>query len=79
MNPLSHRFIRFCAKITGVNLGQPIDEPMQLAIERAMDMYAVCVLPGRHVEDEEVMAFSRLYGPLQVSTGFGLHEHGAGS
>ena len=59
----------FVAKITGVDLGRPIDEATQRAIERAMDTYAVCVLPGQHLEDEEQIAFSRLYGPLEVSKG----------
>jgi alpha-ketoglutarate-dependent 2,4-dichlorophenoxyacetate dioxygenase len=58
----------FVAKITGVDLGRPIDETTQAAIERAMDTYAVCVLPGQNLEDEELIAFSRLYGPLEVPT-----------
>src|SRR5215468_10343089 len=58
----------FVAKITGVDLGRPIDETTQGAIERAMDTYAVCVLPGQNLENEELIAFSRLYGPLEVPT-----------
>src|SRR5258707_267732 len=61
----------FVAKITEVDLGRPIDETTQTAIEHAMDTYAVCVLPGQHLEDEELIAFSRLYGPLEVSTDIG--------
>ncbi len=57
----------FVAKVTGVDLGRPIDESTQRAIERAMDEYAVCVLPGQHLEDEELIAFSRLYGPLETA------------
>jgi alpha-ketoglutarate-dependent 2,4-dichlorophenoxyacetate dioxygenase len=57
----------FVAKITGVDLSRPIDEPVQRAIERAMDEYAVCVLPAQHLEDEELIAFSRLYGPLETA------------
>ena len=56
----------FAARITGVDLMRPIDEGAQRAIEHAMDHYAVCVLPGQHLEDEELIAFSRLYGPLEV-------------
>src|SRR5258708_38348867 len=61
----------FVAKIREVVLGRPIDETTQTAIEHAMDTYAVCVLPGQHLEDEELIAFSRLYGPLEVSTDIG--------
>lgn len=61
----------FVAKITGVDLGRPIDETTQRAIEGAMDTYAVCVLPGQHLEDEEQIAFSRLYGALEVEPDIG--------
>ena len=67
----------FVAKITDVDLGQPIDENMQRAIERAMDQYAVCVLPGQHLEDEQQIAFSRLYGPLEASPGIGRKSEAA--
>src|SRR5215470_8875440 len=68
----------FVAKITVVDLSRPIDETTQQAIERAMDTYAVCVLPGQHLEDEELIAFSRLYGPLEVSTDIGRKSGAAG-
>src|SRR5258708_39834757 len=68
----------FVAKVTGVDLGRPIDESTQRAIERAMDEYAVCVLPGQHLEDEELIAFSRLYGPLEVSTAIARKSRAAG-
>ena len=58
----------FAAKITGVDLSKPIDDGVQRAIERAMDAYAVCVLPDQRLEDEQQVAFSRLYGPLEVPT-----------
>src|SRR5262249_10304092 len=61
----------FAAKITGVDLWRPIDEATQTAIEGAMDAYAVCVLPVQHLGDEEQIAFSRLYGPLEVAPDVG--------
>ena len=57
----------FVAKITDVELGQPIDEGMQRAIGRAMDEHAVCVLPCQHLTDEQQIGFARLYGPLELS------------
>jgi alpha-ketoglutarate-dependent 2,4-dichlorophenoxyacetate dioxygenase len=54
----------FGAQITEVDLGKPIDETIKRAIERAMDKYAVCVLPGQVLKDEQQIAFSLLYGPL---------------
>jgi alpha-ketoglutarate-dependent 2,4-dichlorophenoxyacetate dioxygenase len=52
-------------------LSRQIDEVIQRAIEQAMDAYAVCVLPLQHLEDEQQIAFSRFYGPLEVSPGIG--------
>jgi alpha-ketoglutarate-dependent 2,4-dichlorophenoxyacetate dioxygenase len=54
----------FVAKITNIDLGKPINENLKRGIERAMDQYAVCVFPGQNLEDEQQIAFSRLYGPL---------------
>src|SRR6266849_3061641 len=68
----------FVATITEVDLSRPIDEATQRAIEHAMDTYAVCVLPGQHLEDEELIAFSRLYGPLEVSTDIARKSGAAG-
>src|SRR5215471_12257964 len=67
----------FVAQITGVDLSRPIHEATQRAIERAMDEYAVCVLPAQRLEDEELIAFSRLYGPLEVVPHIG-RKPGAG-
>ena len=61
----------FVAKITAIDLSKPIDEGRQQVIERAMDEYAVCVIPGQRLEDEQQIAFSRFYGPLEVSPGIG--------
>jgi alpha-ketoglutarate-dependent 2,4-dichlorophenoxyacetate dioxygenase len=61
----------FVAKITEVELARPIDETTQTVIKLAMDEHAVCVLPGQHLEDEELIAFSRRYGPLGVEPDIG--------
>jgi alpha-ketoglutarate-dependent 2,4-dichlorophenoxyacetate dioxygenase len=54
----------FVAKVTEIDLGKPINEDIKRAIERAMDEYAVCVLSDQILEDDQQIAFSRLYGPL---------------
>ena len=68
VTPLDPQFV---ATITAVDLSRPIDDDIQRAIERAMDAYAVCVLPGQHLDDEQQIAFSRFYGPLELSPGIG--------
>jgi alpha-ketoglutarate-dependent 2,4-dichlorophenoxyacetate dioxygenase len=55
----------FAGEVRGVDLARDIDLPMQQAIERAMDQYAVCVLPEQKLDDERQIAFSRRYGPLE--------------
>jgi alpha-ketoglutarate-dependent 2,4-dichlorophenoxyacetate dioxygenase len=67
----------FAAKITHVDLGKRIDDDLQRAIERAMDEHAVCVLPDQTLEDEQQVAFSRFYGPLEVSPGIGRKPEAA--
>ena len=61
----------FAAKIAGIDLGKWMDDDLQRTIELAMDEYAVCVLPGQHLEDEELIAFSRLYGALEAEPDIG--------
>jgi alpha-ketoglutarate-dependent 2,4-dichlorophenoxyacetate dioxygenase len=61
----------FVAKITGVDLGKAIGKDIQRAIEHAMDVYAVCVLPAQYLTDEQQIAFSCLYGPLEVQPDIG--------
>jgi alpha-ketoglutarate-dependent 2,4-dichlorophenoxyacetate dioxygenase len=56
----------FAAKITDIDVGKPIEEDVKRVIERAMDEYAVCVLPGQHLEDEQQITFSRLFGSLDA-------------
>jgi alpha-ketoglutarate-dependent 2,4-dichlorophenoxyacetate dioxygenase len=61
----------FGARITGVDLSRDLNEQVQRAIERAMDTYAVCVLPNQRIDDAQQVAFSRFYGPLELSPGIG--------
>jgi alpha-ketoglutarate-dependent 2,4-dichlorophenoxyacetate dioxygenase len=58
---------RFAARVAGADLSRPVGADLARAIERAMDEYAVCVLPDQELDDERQIAFARLYGPLEVS------------
>ena len=57
----------FAAELTGVDLAAGIDPATRDAIERAMDEYAVLVLPGQRLDDETQSSFASLYGPLEVA------------
>jgi alpha-ketoglutarate-dependent 2,4-dichlorophenoxyacetate dioxygenase len=57
----------FVAELTGADLSRPLDPATRDEIERAMDRYAVCVLPSQKLDDDKQTAFASLYGPLEVS------------
>ena len=57
----------FAAELTGADLAAGIDAATRDAIERAMDEYAVVVLPGQRLDDEKQSSFANLYGPLEVA------------
>jgi alpha-ketoglutarate-dependent 2,4-dichlorophenoxyacetate dioxygenase len=57
----------FVGEITGADLSRPLDPATRDEIERAMDRYAVCVLPNQRLDDDRQTAFASLYGALEVS------------
>jgi alpha-ketoglutarate-dependent 2,4-dichlorophenoxyacetate dioxygenase len=57
----------FVAELTGADLSRPLDPATRDEIERAMDRYAVCVLPSQKLDDDKQTAFASLYGPLEAS------------
>jgi alpha-ketoglutarate-dependent 2,4-dichlorophenoxyacetate dioxygenase len=57
----------FAAELSGADLSRPISDATRRAISDAMDEYAVVVLPGQRIGDDEQVAFSGLYGPLEVA------------
>src|SRR5665213_2768227 len=69
----------FAAAITGVDLARAVDDATLAEIVALMDRYAVCAYhhAGRPLSDEEHIAFSRQFGPIQrsvVLTGSGKSE-----
>lgn len=57
----------FAAEIGGVDLRQDVAEPTVRAIEAALDQYAVVVLRGQNITDEQQIAFSAKLGPLETT------------
>jgi len=60
-----HPFIG--AEITGIDLRQPVASNAFAEIEAAFNQHAVLVFPGQPLTDEQQIAFSRLFGPLETS------------
>ena len=59
----------FAARVTGIDATRPLDPDSVGAIEAGMDRYAVLVLPGQAVTDEQQVAFSEQFGELEATAG----------
>jgi len=58
------------ARIEGVNLAEPVSAGVFAEIETALNRHAVLVFPDQPVTDEQQIAFSKLFGPLEVAPYF---------
>ena len=65
IEPLQQSQPRFAARMTGIDATRPLTPADVAAIEAGMDRYAVLVLPGQDMTDEQQLAFTRNFGPLQ--------------
>ena len=59
----------FVGEVIGVDLRQPLDPGTFREIEAALDRYAVLVFRNQFLDDDQQIAFSRLFGPLETSIG----------
>jgi alpha-ketoglutarate-dependent 2,4-dichlorophenoxyacetate dioxygenase len=55
------------AEISGVDIAAGVDSAMATALEAASNRYPVLVLPGQAIDKEQQVAFSGLFGPLEVA------------
>lgn len=66
----------FVAEATGIDLRKPITPEQAAEVHRAMDQYAVLVLPGQAMDDDQQMAFGRALGPLEETRAVvDVHKH----
>ncbi|MGB0632109.1 MAG: TauD/TfdA dioxygenase family protein [Alphaproteobacteria bacterium] len=56
----------FAAEASGIDLRRPIDADTATDIEAAMDRYAVLVWRGQPLDDDQHMAFTSWFGPLDM-------------
>jgi alpha-ketoglutarate-dependent 2,4-dichlorophenoxyacetate dioxygenase len=56
----------FAAEAAGLDLRRPIDPATAAAIEQAMDRYAVLVFRDQPIDEEQQLAFTRWFGPLDI-------------
>src|SRR4030095_7292441 len=57
----------FVARLTGLDLSRPLDEGDFGQVRDAFHRYAVAVFPEQPLTDEQQIAFSERFGPLEVS------------
>ena len=55
----------FGARVTGFSIRQGVDDATIAEIDRAIDVYSVLHLPDQPVTDEEQVAFTERFGPLE--------------
>jgi alpha-ketoglutarate-dependent 2,4-dichlorophenoxyacetate dioxygenase len=60
----------FSAEVRGVDLTSPVSAAVFGEIEAAFDRSSVLVFPNQPLTDEQQIAFSRLFGPLETSPTF---------
>jgi len=53
------------ARLTGIDAGKPLTAAEVEAIDSGMNKHAVLVLPGQDISDDQQLAFSRNFGPLE--------------
>jgi alpha-ketoglutarate-dependent 2,4-dichlorophenoxyacetate dioxygenase len=59
----------FAGEVSGVDLRKPLSPDEVAAIEAGMDRYAVLVFHDQLITDEQQMAFSKNFGPLEDARG----------
>jgi alpha-ketoglutarate-dependent 2,4-dichlorophenoxyacetate dioxygenase len=64
----------FVAEITGVDLRGSVDPRTVTDLTVALDRYAVLVLPGQAIDDDQQLAFGSLFGPLETATFLALKD-----
>jgi len=58
------------AELRGVDLTRPVPPQVFAEIEAAFSRYGILVFPEQPVTDEQQLAFSRLFGPLEVNPNY---------
>ena len=59
----------FVGEVAGIDLAKPLTPDEVKAVEAGMDRYAVLVFHDQKITDEQQMAFSKNFGPLEDARG----------
>lgn len=58
---------RFVGEIVGLDTSGPVSDDTVAMFEQAMARYAVCVIRGASLSDEDHIRFARAFGPLELA------------
>jgi alpha-ketoglutarate-dependent taurine dioxygenase len=58
------------AEVRGVDLSRPVPPEVFAEIEAAFNRHGILVFPDQPLTDEQQLAFSRLFGPLEVNPNY---------
>jgi alpha-ketoglutarate-dependent 2,4-dichlorophenoxyacetate dioxygenase len=59
----------FVGEVSGIDISKPLTPDQVKAVEAGMDRYAVLVFHDQKITDEQQMAFSQNFGPLEDARG----------
>jgi len=59
----------FVGEVTGIDITKPLKPEEVAAINAGIDKYAVLVVPGQNITDEQQMAFTRCFGAIEDARG----------
>ena len=65
----------FAARAEGIDLSAPIEPGVVREIEAAMDRYAVLVFRDQLIDQEQQLAFTRHFGPLDPGRHLAVRQH----
>ena len=61
-------------RITNIDVRKPLTTAEVAAVEASMDRHAVTVLPGQDITDEQQLAFTHNFGPLEEGANSGARD-----
>jgi alpha-ketoglutarate-dependent 2,4-dichlorophenoxyacetate dioxygenase len=67
---------RFAGEVSGVDITQPVSREDVATIEAGMDRHAILVFRDQRLTDEQQLAFSQMFGELEVTHGTGISKPG---
>ncbi|MBV9757160.1 MAG: TauD/TfdA family dioxygenase, partial [Alphaproteobacteria bacterium] len=59
----------FAGEVSGIDLRRPISAEEARAVDAGMDQYGVLVFHDQQIDDQQQLAFTRHFGPIDPATG----------